>query len=650
MVASSFRESIIVLLSGPLSQWFAGRPALSRRVSLIGRARERLERLSDAALSAEARSWAFRLRGRPAGPTEVDAVFALATEAIRRALGLSLYPVQLLAGLWLQSGVIVEMQTGEGKTVTAVPPVTLWALQGQGCHVMTANEYLAQRDADKLRPVYRLLGLSVGCVTGALEPPARRAAYDCDITYGTAGEFGFDYLRDRLALPPGTPGPERPTTRLGAGVQRGLAHALIDEADSLLLDESRTPLIIALPMPDDEGRSARWRWARSIALGLREPDDYVWDRRTKQIHLTQAGCRRVLLTTHRLPGGGLDQESVYEHVETALLAEHAYQRDRDYMIDRVDEEPTLLIVDESTGRSLDGRRWQHGLHQAIEAKEGIPHTTEQGVAASITLQRFLGLYLRLAGMTGTAWTARAEFRRLYRRRVVRIPTHRPQRRAACPTRIFATMAAKHAAIVAEVRAELARGRPILIGTPSIEASEALSAALVAAAIPHRVLNARRHAAEAEIVALAGLAPRVTIATNMAGRGTDIELAPATRSAGGLHVIATELHTSRRIDRQLIGRAARQGDPGSYRFLLSVEDELLVNAPLKTRLRWLGRAAAARTAELSTRHWLPLFRRLQRAIERRHARERRRLKTHEHQRWKLLLEMGLDPTLDLVEER
>jgi preprotein translocase subunit SecA len=597
--------------------------------------------LSDRQLTASARSWGFRLRsGLPIRQAQ-SAVFALAAEAIRRRLQIELYPVQLYGGLLLQRGVIVEMQTGEGKTVAAVAPVVLRALYGLGCHVMTSNEYLAARDADKLRPVYELLGLTVGCIAAEQEPDARSRAYRCDITYGTASEFGFDYLRDRLALP--TDGGGRPVTP--QGTQRGHYYALIDEADSLLLDDSRTPLIIALPTPEESTLPELLGWSRAAALKLHPERDYLFDPKHRDVHLTHGGCRRLLLMPRTEGVARYDQETLYQRVETALQAELAYHRDREYML----HDGELVIVDESTGRSLDGRKWQRGLHQAIELKEAIELTEVQGVAARITLQRYVKIYPHLAGMTGTAWSARHEFRRLYQRRVCRVPTHRVQQRQKLAPRVFINLAAKWAAVATAVAEERARGRPILIGTPSIRASDGLSRVLTDYAIPHRVLNARQDAEEAEIVAAAGSGGRVTIATNMAGRGTDILLDDAARSAGGLHVIATELHSSFRIDRQLIGRAARQGDPGSYQFLVSLEDELIAQVAEARRRRWIESATRGGQAELSSRRWLPVFRRVQGELERRHARDRKQSMKAEQSRWKLLGEMGLDPTLDLLEE-
>ncbi|MBI1347007.1 translocase [bacterium] len=617
-------------------------------IGQIASVRSQLTHLSDRELTNRVRSIQFRIRsGTPLDRVQVD-VFALATEAIHRTLGIQLYPVQLYAGLLLYRGVIAEMQTGEGKTVTAVAPVVLRALEGQGCHVMTSNGYLAQRDAKKLRPAYELLGLTVDCVHADLEKPDRRKAYQADITYGTASEFGFDYLRDRLELN----GREEPgaqsvlgTASVADTVQRGRHFALIDEADSILLDEGRTPLIIALPNPSEESLPPLLHWARNVALHLAVGVDFVFDPKSRAAHLTDSGCRRVLLAPRPPAAWRYDIETVFRRVEIALQAELVFQRDREYLV----KDDEVSIVDESTGRSLDGRRWQHGLHQAMEIKEGLAPTEEHGIAARITLQRFIRLYKHSCGMTGTARTASKEFRKLYSRRVCRIPTNRPNQRRALPARVFATLADKYEAIATSIEALRDQGRAVLVGTPSIQASEQLSERLSMHGIVHRLLNARQDAEEAAIVGDAGHARRVTIATNMAGRGTDIELEDDVRAAGGLHVIATEVHTSQRIDRQLIGRSARQGDPGSYQFMVSMEDELFDQVPDERRLRWQQQARKAGPGEISRRRWLPLFYRVQKMMERRHARDRRSLQKSEKTRWKTARNMGLDPTLDLVED-
>uniref|UniRef100_A0A7C2K1K6 Protein translocase subunit SecA n=1 Tax=Schlesneria paludicola TaxID=360056 RepID=A0A7C2K1K6_9PLAN len=608
---------------------------------------ESLTSLSDRDLTRFARSLGWRARSGIGTQELLIEGFAATAEALRRTHGICLYPVQLYAGLALQAGQIVEMQTGEGKTVTAVAPVFVRALAGRGCHVMTSNEYLAERDANHLRPAYELLGLTVSCVKAQLDTPERRAAYDCDVTYGTANEFGFDYLRDRLKSPEllQDHDDEEHESR-GPGVQRGRFFAMVDEADSILLDEGRTPLIIALPTSAEASLVTLLKWAHQTAGLLAAGHDFVFKAENRSAQLTEQGCRRVLM--HRRPADvcRYDLETIYRRVEVALQAQWAFQRDRDYLI----KGSEVQIVDESTGRAMDGRRWQEGLHQAVEVKEQMEPTDDHAVGARITLQRYLSLYAHVAGMTGTAWPARREFRRLYKLHVQRVPTHRPCRRITWPPRVFATLAAKFDAVVREIVRLRDQGRAVLVGTPSIRASETLSERLTALQVPHRLLNARQDAEENEIVAEAGEPGRVTIATNMAGRGTDIHLHPSVREAGGLHVIATEFHTARRIDRQLVGRSARQGDPGTCQFLVSVEDELFQLVPEAWKKRWQAAARQEGQAELSARRWLGIFLKSQRRLERQHARDRRKLGKHERQRWKTYRQMGLDPCLDLAEDR
>ena len=446
--------------------------------------------------------------------------------------------------------------------------------------MVTANDYLAARDEETLRPAFAFLGLSSGCVTGDLEDDARRDAYAKDITYGTAKEFGFDFLRDRLKR--GADGGTVPRSDLfrtaaalgGADaerpVQRGHHFALVDEADSLLIDEARTPLIIGLTRPNDPATVSLYRWASPAAVKLTRDEDFLYEPEHRAAQLTRAGCRRVLLAPKPTLVDTVDSERVYLAVERALTAALGFRRDRDYVV----HGDKVSIVDESTGRVMEGRKWQDGLHQAVEAKERVPVTAATGQAARVTMQSYFREYRHLAGMTGTAVPARRELRKSYRLPVVAVPTHRPCVRRGLRTRAFRTAKAKLRAAGDEVEVMRAAGRPVLVGTPSVAASDALSAELFGRGVPHAVINATRHEREADVVAVAGEPGAVTIATNMAGRGTDIHLAEASRKAGGLHVLATEMHSSARIDRQLIGRAARQGDPGSYRFLMCLEDELL----------------------------------------------------------------------------
>lgn len=547
-------------------------------------------------------------------------------------------------------GHIVEMQTGEGKTLTATMTSFLRALPGQGCHVVTVNDYLAKRDAETMGPVHVRLGLTVGKILENMEPDERRKNYACDITYGTSKEMGFDFLRDRLrkgaSQEDGGQQVRRYVRTLQGGeepVQRGHYFALVDEADSILIDEARTPLIIGLTQPNDPATVNLFRWSNRATFQLEPRKDYVYEPERRSAWLTDIGCRKVVLMSKPSLLSSMDTERIYTQVEKALTARHAFERDRDYVI----VENKIVIVDEGTGRVMDGRKWQDGLHQAIEAKELVPITAATGEAARITVQSFFRQYTHLAGMTGTALLARSEMKKTYRLKVTKIPTNRKCIRKENPYRIFKTQDAKRDAIVAEVQQLIKAGRSILIGTPSVEASEALGLLLKDKQIPHQILNARYHEQEAEIVAEAGGPGNVTIATNMAGRGTDIILDDHVRKAGGLHVIATEIHSSRRIDRQLVGRSARQGDPGSYQFFLSLEDELLRCREPKEVLRKQRMALANRDGELS-RSWLRYFRRVQRFLEKMHRKQRKHLLKQERMRLEQYENMGLDPYLELTE--
>ncbi|MFO1022175.1 MAG: translocase [Planctomycetales bacterium] len=576
--------------------------------------------------------------------------YALVKEAAIRTVGLSYYKVQLMGGIALFEGGIAEMQTGEGKTLTAVLPAALHALMGKGTHVITTNDYLAQRDAEKMQPIYNQMELSVGCIQTPMQPPERRQAYSQDITYGTAKEFGFDFLRDRLRK---GATPEDPYQALihheqeaadSGVVQRGLHFALIDEADSILIDDARTPLIIALPTVADPAMVNLYRWSDSAAKALTHQEHFLYEPDRRIAYLTEAGCRRVLLMRKPSVLDTLDTERIYKQVEQSLVANLGFMRDRDYVINDKQE---VTIVDESTGRMMDGRRWQDGLHQAVESKERVPLTATTGQAARITVQSFFRLYTHLGGMTGTAVPVRGEVRRIYGLPVTAIPTHRPCIRTGDTPRIFLRHADKLQAIALDIRKYRDEGRSILVGTPSVEKSELLSEVLDRMGIPHVVLNARFHEQEAEIVSHSGEEGHVTIATNMAGRGTDILLDDIVRNNGGLHVIATEMHSSARIDRQLIGRAARQGDPGSYQFFLSLEDELLRSLKRSTVERKQRQAVPNEQGEL-TSDWWAFFRRTQRKLERQHSKQRKDMLKREQFRNNYLRRMGLDPYLELTD--
>ena len=557
----------------------------------------------------------------------------IVTTAVRRCLNLEYYDVQLMGGIQMARGNICEMKTGEGKTLTAAIPAYCYGLTGLGCHVVTVNDYLAQRDLDILAPVYELLGLSCGAILGNHSPDERAHQYACDITYGTAKELGFDFLRDRLKQVGQTAEPVAKT-------QRPLHAVLIDEADSILLDEARTPLIIGTV--DEAGAQRtqnRYRWAATHAADFVEDRDYTYDEDSQQVHLTTAGFQKM----GQLPQTEATQEvSTLELMgltERAILARQRYCLDKHYAI----QDGNVVIVDEFTGRLAEGRQWQNGIHQSIEAKEGLEISKQTESAASITMQHFFRLYRHVCGMTGTAWSSRGEIKRVYGKTVVRIPTNRPVRRKQLPVRVFRNSAAKFDAIAHEVIDCLRGDRAVLIGTRSVAQSERLSAVLQNHGIAHNVLNARFLAEEAEIVAQAGQPQSVTVATNMAGRGTDILLDETVRKAGGLYVILTELHESSRIDQQLIGRCSRQGDPGSYRIFVSLDDEILALGFHEAGVQSLRQRYAKRgdgDGELSPQ----LFRRFLRAqaiTERRHSTDRLVQMRQESELLKKMQESGED---------
>ncbi len=482
-------------------------------------------------------------------------VFALVREASRRVLGMRHYDVQLLGGIALHTGQIAEMKTGEGKTLVATLPVVLNALEGQGVHVITVNDYLARRDAEWMGTLYRALGLSVGVIVHGISDEARKEAYSADITYGTNNEFGFDYLRDNMKF------------HAEQLVQRKHHFAIVDEVDSILIDEARTPLIISGAAEDSTELYARMD---ALVLKLTKDTDFTVDEKSRSVALTEVGSSVVetLLGIDNL----FDPANItlQHHVLQALKAHEVFRRDVDYIV----KDDQVVIVDEFTGRLMPGRRFSDGLHQALEAKERVTVAAENQTLASITFQNYFRMYAKLAGMTGTADTEAVEFAQIYNLDVVSIPSNKPMIRKDFSDVIYRTRPEKFNAIVAAIQALHVSGQPVLVGTISIEISEILSTLLRQRKIPHKVLNAKHHAEEAEIVAQAGQLGRVTIATNMAGRGTDIVLGEGVREIGGLHILGTERHESRRIDNQLRGRSGRQGDPGSSRFYLSLEDDLM----------------------------------------------------------------------------
>ncbi|HEY3488662.1 MAG TPA: preprotein translocase subunit SecA [Candidatus Deferrimicrobiaceae bacterium] len=482
--------------------------------------------------------------------------FAVAREAGKRALGMRPFDVQVLGGIVLHDGDIAEMKTGEGKTLVATMPMYLNGLSGHGAHLVTVNDYLAKRDAEWMGQVYRFLGLEVGVIQANMTPEERRAQYNADVTYGTNSEFGFDYLRDNM------------TMRREHMVQRGHAFCIVDEVDSILIDEARTPLIISGAA--EEATSVYGR-VNGIITFLKKEEDYKVDEKARQVMLTEEeGIPKVerLLGIENL----YDPQNIelLHHVDQALKAHVLYKRDVDYMV----KDGEVVIVDEFTGRLMPGRRWSDGLHQAVEAKEGVDIENENQTLATITFQNYFRMYNKLAGMTGTADTEAAEFAQIYKLEVNVVPTNQPMIRQDLGDQVYRTEKEKFNAVLLDVKERYEKGQPVLVGTVSIEKSERVSGLLSRNGIPHNVLNAKHHEKEAAIIAEAGQAGKVTIATNMAGRGVDIKLGEGVVDKGGLHIIGTERHESRRVDNQLRGRAGRQGDPGSSRFFLSLEDDLL----------------------------------------------------------------------------
>jgi preprotein translocase subunit SecA len=575
---------------------------MGKIVALINAQEETLAALDDEALKAKTTEFKERLsKGETLDQLLPDA-FAVAREAGKRVMSMRHFDTQLIGGMALHNGKIAEMRTGEGKTLVATLPVYLNALSGEGVHVVTVNDYLAKRDSKWMEPLYNFLGLTVGVVHSGQEPEEKKAAYRCDITYGTNNEFGFDYLRDNMAF----------SAEMKS--QRALNFAIVDEVDSILIDEARTPLVISGPAQDS---SKLYKAIRNIVPLLKRAevgedgkpvDDghFVLDEKAKSAELTESGLSYLeqVFTEQGLLEEG---DSLYapanlillHHTASALRAQNLYNKDVDYII----QDRQVVIIDEHTGRTMPGRRWGEGLHQAIEAKEGLPIQAESQTLASTTFQNFFRLYHKLAGMTGTADTEAYEFHQIYGLDVVVIPTNKPVARIDHNDLVYLTQEEKFQAIIDEVKEIVAAKRPVLVGTASVESSEYLSALLKKAGIKHSVLNAKQHAKEAEIIAQAGMPGTVTIATNMAGRGTDIVLGgnweaevralkdpsdakiaeikaawqernAAVKEAGGLHILGTERHESRRIDNQLRGRSGRQGDPGSTRFFLSLEDNLM----------------------------------------------------------------------------
>ena len=512
--------------------------------------------LSDEALQAKTPEFKERYQNGETLDQLLPEAFAVVREASKRVLGLYPYHVQIMGGIVLHHGDIPEMRTGEGKTLTATMPVYLNAISGLGVHVITVNEYLSTRDATEMGEVYSWLGLSVGINLAAKSPFEKREAYNCDITYSTNAEVGFDYLRDNMVV------------RQEDMVQRPLNYALVDEVDSVLIDEARTPLIVSGPVSSEMNQL----YTRAdMFVKTLNSDDYIIDVPTKTIGLSDTGIDKAENYFHLNNLYDLENVALTHYIDNALRANYIMLLNIDYV---VSEEQEILIVDQFTGRTMEGRRFSDGLHQAIEAKESVPIQEESKTSASITYQNMFRMYHKLAGMTGTGKTEEEEFREIYNMRVIPIPTNRPVQRIDHSDLLYPTLDSKFRAVVADVKERYEQGQPVLVGTVAVETSDLISRKLVAAGVPHEVLNAKNHFKEAQIIMNAGQRGAVTIATNMAGRGTDIKLGEGVRELGGLCVIGTERHESRRIDNQLRGRSGRQGDPGESQFYLSLEDDLM----------------------------------------------------------------------------
>ena len=606
----------------------------------------------------ELKQKSMRLRGRARGGESLDKIlpeaFGLVCVTSWRKLGLRPFDVQLAAGVVLHRGALAELATGEGKTLVAALPVYLNALLGKGVHVATVNDYLARRDVEQWTgPIYTALGLTVGVLQQQMPEPDRTRAYRSDITYGTASEFGFDFLRDRLKIAGGK-GAESPFWLPWAAgkqfnrpfdpkVQRDVHHfALVDEADNIFIDEARTPLIIANPTrPATPEEQVVYHWANKLAMDMVRDQHYLFDEKKQKIELTEEG--RALARWSNPPRGEHSHamDKLFEHIERGLQSHVRFRRDQHYML----EKGKVVIIDEFTGRRMPDRHWRDGLHQAVEAKEGVQITVANDHAAQITYQSYFKLYKKLAGMTGTAAQNWFEIRRVYKIWVVCVPTNRPIAREQWPDRVFPSEDAKFEAVVEDIMRLRAQGRAILVGTRSVEKSRKLSDYLSRAGVAHQVLDARPEHAEreADIVAQAGQPGKVTIATNMAGRGTDIKLGAGVADSGGLHVLGTERHEAKRIDRQLAGRCGRQGDPGTAQFFLSLGDELLegLGQDRQDYYQEVGRHGGNYTWQA----FHGIFLKAQRHTEKRHYRQRVDLMVYEKQRQEILKDLGADPYVD-----
>lgn len=606
----------------------------SRMIEKIRSSSEKLESLTDVEL--QQKSLALKhvaMCGCPL-PKLISDGFPLVVEAARRALGIRYYDVQLRCGIEMTRGRLAEMKTGEGKTVTASLAAYLLSLYGSGMHLVTFNDYLSERDCELNRPIFDLLGQRVAFLTNRVTADERELAYQCDITYGSAQEFGFDFLRDRLTLA------SNPAAK---GIMRGMRYALIDEADSILIDEARTPLIIGM---EDDGETevthGCYRWAAAHVDKFQAGIHYTYDPKQESYSLDRDGIRLVRSLPQNQGTALVPIRMLYRYLENAIKVREDFHLDKNYAI----QDDEVIIIDEFTGRPAEGRQWQEGIHQAVQAKEGLAIDSETRQAASITIQSLFQRYEIFCGMTGTAWTSRRELAKVYKKKVVRIPTHQPTDRQTYSPRVFPNQDAKFAAVAESTKEAIQNGRAVLIGTKTIEHSEALAACLTENGVSFELLNAKNGARESEIVAQAGQGPRVTIATNMAGRGTDIKLSQEVRDAGGLHVIMTQIHESQRIDWQLIGRGSRQGDPGSYQIFVAFTDEILKIGFGPARARRLASKYAGCSPN-SLHKLFPLFNRAQQAAEKKQLTDRMIVLRSDEERVRSAFEMGKDPYLSGV---
>ena len=612
---------------------------------------ENRKALSDPQLRKEFLSLIYRAKSGESLEALLPECYSLVREAGRRKMNMRHYDVQIFGGVCLYHGCIAEMQTGEGKTLTATLPLVLHSMLGKGAHLATVNDYLAHRDADWMRPLFDALGLKVGIVLTDHNQDQRRQAYGSDVTYGTAKEFGFDFLRDRLLMRAqgrnvndflGAGSNERWSSAGEQPVQRGMHFALVDEADSILIDEARTPLIIG--SLGDEAREAviaSFRWASEHVSAFVYQEDYTLEEDSRKVELTSKGRQHVRALPRPDQIRTVALVDLYEYIERAIRVLRDYHLDRQYVV----RDGEIVIVDEFTGRLAEGRKWRDGIHQAVEASAGVEVSVPTGQAARITVQDLFLRYKYLAGMTGTAATSAGELRKIYRTPVLQVPTNRPPQRKKLPDIVCKDMMEKFERIVQEVLEVHSIGRPVLIGTRSIDKSNILASMLRQQGMKVQILNANEIEREAEIVALAGEQGQITVATNMAGRGTDVKLRDEVRAIGGMMVICTELHDAARIDRQLIGRCGRQGDPGTYRQYLAMDDEILRNGfGLKPSEKYKLMGEQGRYSDSMA----SLFRKAQRKVERKHFRDRMALLYHEKERTKIQRDMGQDPYLDTAE--